>query len=725
MDAPPAARPPSDGDVTSQRAADRARRILADRTGGLGALQADDWRALLVGTLLIGSVLVAARFVGPGTSPAGPDSTAGVEGRIPGDQAESLRPVGLPLPSSDAPAPGSQPVGNRDSSGVTNNSGGAPSGRTNEAANASALDRATSFQLPTGPGPGGGVLVGRLVDAVTGLPVPDAGVMLLGHELRTISAPDGRFRFGGIPPGQITVVIGPVDGFLARSRTAVVAQDGLDLGILPLLPMTFSALITPDFGGRVAPCDGSTVDFATRAFVESTAVWATCLKDPTDFPAPAPPGRLPLAMLDLSPGDVRPDEELRVKMALPQQPRYAAGVKLDVLRLDLEQLIWLPVATFTVEAGGASATGVLRDLGTFLVAAPPYGALGSSAAGPMLMSFAIHGGADRAPLTTIQAGKLILYAAFDYAGLNNTSIMVRTVDADGLVVFESHRPYTDGGHDDVPMTAGDQAWPPGEYTTTIYQGDPPQVFASQSWTVALGAPTASPVATLPPVALSQAPFPDVVLIPTPPASFAQLCSPPAKWWARVVQAGDTLTDLARRTGSTASGLLQANCLASDRLQVGQLVYLPRPPLSPKPAGNPGPPAWQAPGYKPVFGNAPPTRVYPDAYPTLPFYSGPQGPGALATAAPKYASPDPVNGRAQPTLAPAPWGSGQSGSSQGPGPGVSGDAGAASPPRVAVPTAIPAAPTQARARSAPPGGGAPTMTAPKQTRPPDPTLAPRP
>ncbi|MFN2252371.1 MAG: hypothetical protein ACK2UL_10690, partial [Anaerolineae bacterium] len=49
-----------------------------------------------------------------------------------------------------------------------------------------------------GAGPGPGALVGRLVDAVSGLPIRDTGVSLLAQERRTISGPDGSFRLDGV-----------------------------------------------------------------------------------------------------------------------------------------------------------------------------------------------------------------------------------------------------------------------------------------------------------------------------------------------------------------------------------------------------------------------------------------------------------------------------------------------------------------------------------------------
>jgi LysM repeat protein len=54
------------------------------------------------------------------------------------------------------------------------------------------------------------------------------------------------------------------------------------------------------------------------------------------------------------------------------------------------------------------------------------------------------------------------------------------------------------------------------------------------------------------------------------------CSPflPPGWGAYTVQKGDHLTALARATGTTVREIAGANCLASDVIQIGQLLFVP-------------------------------------------------------------------------------------------------------------------------------------------------------
>ncbi|RME34577.1 MAG: LysM peptidoglycan-binding domain-containing protein, partial [Thermoflexia bacterium] len=64
-----------------------------------------------------------------------------------------------------------------------------------------------------------------------------------------------------------------------------------------------------------------------------------------------------------------------------------------------------------------------------------------------------------------------------------------------------------------------------------------------------------------------APTPLSVLYPTP-------CAPPAGWLPYTVRRGDTLYRLAWRSGTSPLLIRQANCLETDSLQVGRVIYLP-------------------------------------------------------------------------------------------------------------------------------------------------------
>jgi LysM repeat protein len=76
--------------------------------------------------------------------------------------------------------------------------------------------------------------------------------------------------------------------------------------------------------------------------------------------------------------------------------------------------------------------------------------------------------------------------------------------------------------------------------------------------------------------------------PTPtatPTSPPPQCRPPANWVLYTVQPGDTLQSLAQRTNTSAQLLLEANCMRSDQIYVGQQIWLPFLPPPPTPTAT--------------------------------------------------------------------------------------------------------------------------------------------
>lgn len=99
------------------------------------------------------------------------------------------------------------------------------------------------------------------------------------------------------------------------------------------------------------------------------------------------------------------------------------------------------------------------------------------------------------------------------------------------------------------------------------------------------------VATFTPTSLAAASFTATLpsptqTIPPPPTS----CPPPAGWVAISVQPGENLAILATRYRSTPEQLLVANCLFSNDLPAGSIVYVPPVPTQTNiPCGPP--PGW--------------------------------------------------------------------------------------------------------------------------------------
>jgi LysM repeat protein len=92
-----------------------------------------------------------------------------------------------------------------------------------------------------------------------------------------------------------------------------------------------------------------------------------------------------------------------------------------------------------------------------------------------------------------------------------------------------------------------------------------------------------------------------------------MCLPNSSWPVYIVRVGDTLDSIAHVIASSADELRQANCLADDRIQPGQTLYVPRtPPPPPTFTTSPTP---SAPAIVPTEHG--PSAVPTDAYTPLP------------------------------------------------------------------------------------------------------------
>lgn len=495
---------------------------------------------------------------------------------------------------------------------------------------------ARDAQLADPGSPGPGIVIGRLIDRDTGLAVRDAGVTVLELGRRSISLPDGRFRFDGLQPGRYTLVLGPAEAYVPRAVDLKVAPDGADLGILGLVPTLPPVPMTAADGGRLAACGDSVLSLEPLALPEDLALSFSCLERLDDLPVPPPAGRLPLAAMHLSPeslGLVLPGQ---LRVSLPSQPRYAAGVNLDLLRLDLDRALWRPAGTLTVTADGRVAEGQVMGLGDYLVAAPPFGAFGGQqqpATGLLRLSTSVS--LDGTPADRVDPGAAVVYLDLSLGGLAAGRLQVRTVDAAGDLVFEVEQDHPGAGSLRVPMSYRGGVWPEGDYLSTVAYGDGPRI-QSLPWQVAEPASASPPAAWIGSTA-SQSDGP-VEALP-PPQSGAGACGSPAGWWAYRVQPGDTLGALAVRTGSSVAALQAANCLKGDAIAAGQTLFVPGIVYRQKPPVSAPAPGWE--------GGAAPTLVWP---PRRPAATAAPGGGQPSLPDPSYVKP---TRPPDPTLAPRP------------------------------------------------------------------------
>jgi LysM repeat protein len=97
--------------------------------------------------------------------------------------------------------------------------------------------------------------------------------------------------------------------------------------------------------------------------------------------------------------------------------------------------------------------------------------------------------------------------------------------------------------------------------------------------------------------------PSVVVTPTPRPP----CGPPPGWVQYTVRPGDTLYSLAVRTRTTVYAIVQANCLVSYTIYVGQPLWLPSlPPPRPTATATLSPTVTDTPSAQPPTGTVTPT-----------------------------------------------------------------------------------------------------------------------
>lgn len=105
-------------------------------------------------------------------------------------------------------------------------------------------------------------------------------------------------------------------------------------------------------------------------------------------------------------------------------------------------------------------------------------------------------------------------------------------------------------------------------------------------------PTLTPTAIPPSITPSPTPEPTATFTLTP-------CHIASGWVAYVVQPGDTLFTVGLRYNVTTDQLRVGNCLSSDTLFAGQVIYVP--PLPPAPSATSQPPAQALPTATPPLG----------------------------------------------------------------------------------------------------------------------------
>lgn len=92
----------------------------------------------------------------------------------------------------------------------------------------------------------------------------------------------------------------------------------------------------------------------------------------------------------------------------------------------------------------------------------------------------------------------------------------------------------------------------------------------------------SPAAPTPPIPLVPTGVPSPTPVPSPTSTIIppSSCPPPPNWIPYTIYPGDSLESLAQRFYTTAKALQQGNCLYSQSLIAGYVLYVPPVPVSP-------------------------------------------------------------------------------------------------------------------------------------------------
>ena len=101
---------------------------------------------------------------------------------------------------------------------------------------------------------------------------------------------------------------------------------------------------------------------------------------------------------------------------------------------------------------------------------------------------------DGSAMTQFPSGAAVVYAIFDWTGLEAEQITVRVYDNYGSILFEQTQSHTGSEIESVATAPNDGSFPDGRYVTNFYRGEAgDKLYRTVIWDV--GEPVARPVAT--------------------------------------------------------------------------------------------------------------------------------------------------------------------------------------------------------------------------------------
>ena len=138
--------------------------------------------------------------------------------------------------------------------------------------------------------------------------------------------------------------------------------------------------------------------------------------------------------------------------------------------------------------------------------------------GPRVMDFRLSDAPDGPAVANFPSGTSLVYAIFEYAEMEDTSVQLRVFDGEGNILYERTNRYRGAGMDSIAVTSATEVFPDDVYVANIYlymDSDlypGPFLVASYEWAVSEGPLATAVPPTVPP---PTPPAPLTVVPPTP------------------------------------------------------------------------------------------------------------------------------------------------------------------------------------------------------------------
>lgn len=218
-----------------------------------------------------------------------------------------------------------------------------------------------------------GAVSGGVFDADTGQGLDEVWVAVHGTSLGDTTDTSGLYVIHNVPLGAHDVVVDSDDHVFNAKEVSLDMAGTRAVDDIFLTQLAPPERIDDDDGGYIVAPDGrTTVYVPPGALPRPTDISITPIRRVEDLPAPPPPGRPVLAMLDLRPDGMTFSKPVEIAFDLPPRPKYREGDELDILQFNKAALTWdyPPAGIATVNPDEVTATGELSHFSIFILVGP-------------------------------------------------------------------------------------------------------------------------------------------------------------------------------------------------------------------------------------------------------------------------------------------------------------------------------------------------------------------